>query len=145
MREEFTATQDDETKANLMFFGIVGLYFFLVFIAFLCTDGRKKYIIPLLRKWWPTHGLVNEFDQQVLDQKSKIYLFDEAYRHLNFVIRKAKRDGIIYRWKVKNGVSYVQVYEDDDFVEIHDINELGSLGVKIPQDYNKQSIGTAHI
>ena len=141
MRRHFTVTDEDLYKANLLFAGIIGLYLLLVFIAFLCTEGRKKYIIPLLRRWWPSHSWVREFDQQVLNQKSKIYLFDEAYRHLNFVIRKAKRDGIIHRWKVKSGVNFVQVYEDDDFVEINEIKELRKLGIKIPHDYNKQSIG----
>ena len=134
MRLEFTVTEEDETKANILFIGIIGLYFLLVLIAFLCTEGRKRYIVPFLRTWWPTHKWVTEFDKRVLEQKSKIYLFDEDYRHLNFVIRKAKRDGIIHRWKVKSGVSYVQVYEDDDFVEINDIKELRMLGIKIPEE-----------
>ena len=126
---EVNVTNDDETRANLLFLGIIGLYFFLVLVAFLFTEGRKHYIVPLLREWWPTHSWVRQVDIQA--QQS---VTDEDYRHLNLVIRKAKRDGIIHRWKVRNGVNYVQVYEDDHFVEVLDTNGLGLLGLKILQE-----------
>ena len=45
--------------------------------------------------------------------------------------RSTNCDGIIHRWKVKSGVNYVQVYEDDDFVEVNHLDDLTELGIKI--------------
>ena len=132
-RLEFTVTDEDDTKANFFLLGIIGLYFLLVLIAFLCTDGRRKYIIPLLRMCWPSHRLVAKTDEKER-KMSKVNSVDQDFRHLNFVIRKAKRDGVIHRWKVKGKVNFVQIYEDESFVEVNHIKDLRNMGIKIPRN-----------
>ena len=44
--------------------------------------------------------------------------FCKEYSFLNFVVRKAKQQGHIHRYKVKKGVTLVQLVENGDFKEI---------------------------
>ena len=130
-RKDFPITKEDETKANLLLVGIISVYFVLVLVAYLCTDGRRRCIVPLLRKCWPAHPWVRAADGKLVDRESLMYTLHEELRRLNFTIRKAKRDGLLHRWKVKSGVTFVQVYEDDDFVEVNHIDDLKELGIRI--------------
>ena len=130
-RKDFTVTEEDDTKANFLLIGIICLYFLLVLIAFLCTDGKRRFIVPLLRRCCPSHPWVREADAKLTERESMMYTLHEGLRRLNFIIRRAKRDGLIYRWKVKSGVTFVQVYEDDDYVEVNNVSDLTELGIKI--------------
>ena len=130
-RKDFPVTKEENTKANYFLIAIIALYFLLLLIAFLCTDGRRRFVVPLLRRCCPTHSWVSEADARLADRESGVYSFQEELRRLNFIIRKAKRDGIIHRWKVKSGVTFVQVYEDDDFVEVNHIDHLTQMGIRI--------------
>ena len=66
----------------------------------------------------------------------KIYVnnsFCHEFRFLNFVCRKSNRDGKINRYKVKNGVNYVQIDEFSKFVQIGHTTDLENLGIDIPE------------
>ena len=57
----------------------------------------------------------------------KIFLNDsfcDEFRYLNFVIRKAKRNNKIFRWKVRNGINFIQIKDGDDFTEITHKSDL---------------------
>lgn len=67
--------------------------------------------------------------------ESKIFInnsFCPEFRFLNFVIRKAARDGNIFRYKVKNGVNCIQKAEGGTFVEIGHVLDLENLGLTVP-------------
>ena len=55
------------------------------------------------------------------------------FKFLNFVIRKAWREKVIHRYKIRNGVSYVQKLEDSDFVQIGHVLDLQNLGLTVPE------------
>lgn len=58
---------------------------------------------------------------------TKIYLNDsfcDDFRHINYLIRKAKREDLIFRWKVRNGVNYIMIHDGDSFIEISHKNDL---------------------
>ena len=50
--------------------------------------------------------------------------FCKEYGFLNYIVRKAKREGRIHRYKVKKGVTLVQLFENGDFKEITHKNDL---------------------
>ena len=64
---------------------------------------------------------------------SQIYInssFCDEFRHINFLIRAAKKADKIFRWKIKNGVNFVKVHETDkDFVEVSHINDLVRMDI----------------
>ena len=44
--------------------------------------------------------------------------FCKEYGFLNFIVRKAKREGKIFRYRVKKGVTSVQLIENGEFIDI---------------------------
>ena len=66
--------------------------------------------------------------KNLYDQGTNIYInnsFCDEFRYLNYLVRKAKSEGRIFRWKVKNGVNFIQKEEDDEsFIEISHKNDL---------------------
>ena len=66
---------------------------------------------------------------------SNIYIntsFCPEFRFLNFACRSAAKAKEISRYKVKNGVNFVQKEENGDFVEIGHVNDLENLGITVP-------------
>ena len=64
-----------------------------------------------------------------------IYLNDSfipEFGFLNFVLRSADKNKKIYKYKVRNGVNFVQKSQDGVFVDIGHVNDLQNLGVEIP-------------
>ena len=53
----------------------------------------------------------------------------KEYGFLNFQIRNAKKQGKIFRWKLKHGVNLIQVQEGNGFTEISHKNDLIKLGI----------------
>ena len=53
--------------------------------------------------------------------ENSIYInssFCKEYGFLNYIVRKAKRDGRIFRYKVRKGITSIQMDETDEFHEI---------------------------
>jgi hypothetical protein len=48
---------------------------------------------------------------------------------INYFLRKAKREGRIYRYRLWSGTNQVMINEEDDFVEITHRNDLIELGI----------------
>ena len=66
-------------------------------------------------------------DRDLYGNNSKVYInnsFCDEFRHLNFLIRRAKKNEKISRWRVKNGINIIKIKDDDDFVEVSHINDL---------------------
>ena len=55
------------------------------------------------------------------------------FRFLNYAVRRAKRNGEIYYYKVRNGVTLIQLRENGQFVEITHINDLETNGITVPE------------
>ena len=66
---------------------------------------------------------------------SNVYInnsFCDEFRHINYLVRTAKKNNQIFRWKIKNGVNFVMMEEGGNFEEISHQNDLVRL--KIIQD-----------
>ena len=66
-------------------------------------------------------------DANIYGENSRVYInnsFCDEYRHLNYLIRTAKREGKLFRWKIKHGINYVQMTEEDEFEEIGHKSDL---------------------
>ena len=58
--------------------------------------------------------------------------FTPEFRFLNYVIRRAAKDKRLFKYKVRNGVNFVQKDQDSNFIEIGHANDLDNLGIEIP-------------
>ena len=66
---------------------------------------------------------------------SPIYINDSfcpEYGFLNFAIRHAYKSNHIVKYKVRNGVNYVQKDEDSNFVQIGHVIDLENLKIPVP-------------
>ena len=72
MQDQFAIEDQEVIKANLCLAGIICIFILLTLIAFLCTDGRSYFIIPLLRmccpscKWVVTYNDIETTDDKLL-------------------------------------------------------------------------------
>ena len=58
--------------------------------------------------------------------------FIPEFVFFNFVIRCAVEDKRLFRYKVRNGVTFVQINQDDKFIEIGHADDLVNHGIEIP-------------
>ena len=101
------------------------------------SSNRKKgiTICRFVNRKFARQGLVNGKnlkDTKLYGDSNKVYIntsFCPEFKYLNFLIRKAKSRGDIFRWKERNGIHFVQVKENDDFEEVSHKNDLISLGL----------------
>ena len=99
--------------------------------------GKKGVTIcKFVNRKFANEGLYNGRNLKGKDlygNNSKVFInnsFCDEYRHINFLVRQAKKNNSIFRWKVKHGVNYIKVNEnDDDFEEISHLNDLVNLKV----------------
>ena len=66
---------------------------------------------------------------------SKIFLnYSQCpeFKFLNFACRQAAKSKDIYRYKVKNGVNYILLEEEGDWLEIGHILDLENKGIPVP-------------
>ena len=59
--------------------------------------------------------------------------FCPEFKFLNFVIRKASKNGTINRYKIRNGVTWVQKDAEGDFTQIGHVIDLQNLEIPIPE------------
>lgn len=66
---------------------------------------------------------------------SNIYInnsFTPEYKYINYAVRMAKKDNRIHRYKIRNGINYIQRDEESSFVEIGHVLDLTNLGIPVP-------------
>lgn len=66
---------------------------------------------------------------------TRLYINDSfcnEFRFLNYAIRLAKKSNNIFRYKVRNGVNFIQQTEDSSFIEIGHTNDLLNVGIEVP-------------
>ena len=106
--------------------------------------GKKNVTIcKFVNRKFANEGLYNGKNLKGKDlygNKSQIYInnsFCDEFRHINCLIRKAKKNNNIFRWKVKHGVNFIKVNEDDEeFLEVSHINDLVNLNIVEEEQYN---------
>ena len=54
------------------------------------------------------------------------------YKFLNFAIRQAASDRIVHRYKIKNGINYIQMVEGGEWNEIGHVLDLSNKGIPVP-------------
>ena len=77
--EEAAAGQHDHDgdviKANMCLAGVIGVFMFLTFIAYLLNEGQRYCVIPILRKIWPKCKWVARHDKLDSDEYDKTNIF----------------------------------------------------------------------
>ena len=54
------------------------------------------------------------------------------FAFLNFAVRKAKRNKEIFFYKLKNGITFIQMEQNSNFIEISHVNDLVKNGITVP-------------
>ena len=102
--------------------------------------GKKgRVIMKVVNRKFAQEALSNGKrlkDYRRYGEDSRIYInesFIPEFGYLNYIIRKALKEKKIYRYKVRNGVNFVQVLHDDEYIEIAHQNDLENIGIVIPE------------
>ena len=75
------ATHADYYKANCLLLGIIGLFFLSAFVAFLLTDERQNFVVPVLRKVCPKHRWVAHEDDILKEMRNRQNVEDKKNAH----------------------------------------------------------------
>ena len=59
--------------------------------------------------------------------------FCREFKFLNYIIRKASKAEEIHHYKIRNGVTYVQMVADGEYKQIGHVLDLENLGITIPE------------
>ena len=106
--------------------------------------NKKTTIVRVVNRKFSREALVNGRNFKVSKRygENKIFVdnsFCVEFRFLNFVIREAAREKLLNRYKIRNGVTYVQMDTEGDFIEIAHVLDLENLGIPIPPRRNSKS------
>ena len=106
--------------------------------------NKKTTIVRVVNRKFSREALVNGRNLKGSKRygENKIFVnnsFCVEFRFLNFVIRKAAREKLLNRYKIRNGVTYVQMDTEGDFIEIAHVLDLENLGIPIPPRRNSKS------
>ena len=99
---------------------------------------KKTTIVRVVNRKFSTQAIINGKNLKGTKRYGNrpIYInnsFCPEFKFLNFVIRKAAKEEVIHRYKIRNGITYVQVSSDSDFVQIGHVLDLENLGIPIPE------------
>ena len=101
-------------------------------------DG-KTTIVRVVNRKFSTEALRcgrNLKDTRRYGEGNRIYInnsFCPEFKFLNFVIRKATANKSIHRYKIRNGITYIQMEENGDFSQIGHVLDLQNKGISIPE------------
>ena len=98
------------------------------------TGKKNRTICIFVNRKCAREGLVcgRNLEGTGIYGTSPVYIntsFCPEFKVLNFLIRKAKTRGEILRWKVRNGVNFIQVAEGGNLVEVVHKNDLIELNL----------------
>ena len=104
--------------------------------------GKKgTTICKFLNRKFANQGLYSSAKlkgKELYGPNTSVYInssFCDEFRHLNYLVRKAKKSKWIFRYKVKNGVNFVKMCEgDDDFQEVTHKSDLIRLKIIADDD-----------
>ena len=99
------------------------------------TGKKGKTICKFVNRKFAYEGIYNGKnlkDKKLYGEESNVYInpsLCKEYQYLNYVIRKAKGENKIFRWRVKHGVNLIQLSQDGDFIEVTHKNDLIEHGI----------------
>ena len=99
---------------------------------------KKTTIVRVVNRKFAFQFLVN--GKNLKDTKrygpgKNVYInnsFCHEFKFLNFVIRKAKKDKLIHRYRIRGGVTSIQMEDNGDWSEIGHVLDLENKGIPIP-------------
>ena len=101
--------------------------------------GKKgRVIVKVVNRKFVRKALVNRKylkGNTRYGERTRIFLNDSfipEFGFFNYVIRKAYKEKLIYKYRVRNGVNFIQKSNESEFVEIGHENDLMNLGIEIP-------------
>lgn len=100
--------------------------------------NKKSVIVKFVNRKFAASALTNRKslkDKFIYGENTNIYInhsLCSEFAFINFIVRKAKKDGQIHFYKMKNGVTQVQKIANGRFVSASHINDLVNLGLEIP-------------
>ena len=83
-RNEYKHNNDDVTKANLCLVALVLTFILATFGAYLFTDGRHHFVIPILRVVCPRCSWVKQHDKEIPKEAER--------RTSSLVVRETNQD-----------------------------------------------------
>ena len=97
--------------------------------------GKKGVvIIKFVNRKWANTARYNSSNLKNSDYQG-VYInpsFCPEFGYLNFAVRKAKANGEINHYKLKNGLTFIQKAADDRYVKISHVNDLERYGLTVP-------------
>ena len=107
-----------------------------------CLKNKNVTIVKMVNRKFAKEALIcgkNLRGTNRYGVNMRIFINDSfcsEFKFLNYVIRKAHNSKEIHRYKVRNGVNYVQKDEISEFVEIGHVNDILNLNISVPQRNN---------
>ena len=100
--------------------------------------NKNITIVKMVNRKFAKEALIcgkNLRDTKRYGINKRIFINDSfcgEFKFLNYVIRKAHKSKEIFRYKVRNGVNFVQKDEASDFVEIGHVNDITNINISVP-------------
>ena len=101
--------------------------------------NRNMTIMKMVNRKYAKEALIcgkNLRDTKRYGDNKKIFINDSLcpeFKFLNFAIRNALKRKEMYRYRVRNGISYVQMDDKFDFVQIGHVNDLTNNNISVPK------------
>ena len=108
-----------------------------------CHRFSKKgsTIVKFMNKKFAEVALYNgkqPKDTDIYGLRNKVYVnnsFCKEFAHINYVIRNAAKPKTIFRYKIKHGINFVMLKENNEFVELTNLNDLSKYSPYLPINY----------
>ena len=101
--------------------------------------NKKTTIVRVVNREFAREALDNSTNLKAskrYGENTSVYINDsfcQEFKFLTYVIRRALREKRIHRYKIRNGVPYVQMELSSNFVEIGHVWDLENLKIPIPE------------
>ena len=101
--------------------------------------NKKTTIVRVVNRKFAREALVNGRNlkgSKRYGENTSVYINDSfctEFKFLTYAIRKALREKRINRYKIRNGVPYVQMDASSSFIEIAHVWDLENLNIPIPE------------
>ena len=100
---------------------------------------KKTTIVRVVNRKFAREAIVNGKNLKGTTrygENNKIFInnaFCPKFRFLMYVIRNASRNNLISRYRIRNGVPYVQKVAEGEFKQIAHSQDLVNLGLELPE------------
>ena len=98
-------------------------------------SNKNKVIIKFTNRKFAYASISNRSNLREHNEYKDLYINTSLcpeFSYLNFAVRRAKKNGEIHFFKLKNGITFIQKEEDGEFIEISHENDLERNGLTVP-------------